>query len=110
MIRSQRLCLLVPLIASIFPLIAFADLTQTTTLSTSNQSNLNLDAGATSTSGGDIRFSSAGFATAAKLNSLTSLEISLCPGYSKSDIPLATVSANDLFYVHTNGNHYAALR
>ena len=49
------------------------------------------------------------FATATKLNDLTSLEVSLYPGYSNTELLFSILQVNDLFYVRTNGNHYAAL-
>jgi uncharacterized protein (TIGR03437 family) len=114
----------------LFPLIAFADLTQTVTLSTSGQTNLNLDTGAASTSGGDIQWSASGItpqgsATAvnqtifflpSSFASQTEILVQLYPGYSKALIPASTLAPGagigstdfeDLFYVHTNGNHYA---
>ena len=45
---------------AIFPATILADLSQTTTLSISSPTNLNLDTGATTNSGGDIQFSSSG--------------------------------------------------
>lgn len=108
--------------AFLFPVIAFADLTQTSTLSLSGQTNINFDTGALGNSGGDLQYSSTGltpqgsatalnamiYATAAKLNDLTLLEVSLYPGYSKAELPSTILGVNDLFYVHTNGGHYAA--
>jgi uncharacterized protein (TIGR03437 family) len=115
--------LIISLIAILCPAIALAELDQTTTLSTSSSSNLDLDTGATSSSGGDIQFSASGitpqgnatavnamiFATAAKLNSLIELEVSLYPGFSQAELPSSTLKVGDLFYVKTNGSNYAAL-
>ncbi len=57
--HALRLRRIVSLLAFIFPAIALADLSQTATLSISSPTNLNLDTGATSNSGGDIQFSPA---------------------------------------------------
>ena len=121
--HALRLSLIVAVLAFVFPATVLADLNQTTTLSTSNPTNLNLDTGTTSSSGGDIQFSSSGitpqgnatavnaflFATTSKLTSVTELEVSLYPGYAKTEIPSSILQANDMFYVRTNGNNYSVL-
>jgi len=121
--HALRLRLIVPVFAFSFPATVLADLNQTTTLSTSSPTNLNLDTGATASSGGDIQFSSSGItpqgnatavnafilATVAKLNSLTELEMSFFPGYAKTEIPSSILQVNDMFYVRTNGSNYSAL-
>ena len=109
----------------LFPLVALADLNQTTTLSTSGTTNLNLDTGATSSSGGDIQFSAAGITpqgsakavnigiqTAAGFTTVSQLVVQLYPGYSTATISTATLETvtgplTDEFFVHTNGGHYA---
>ena len=55
---DKSLCMPEPCLALIFPAAAFADLSQTTTLSNSSPTDLNLDTGATAGSGGDLQFSS----------------------------------------------------
>jgi len=120
-----RLRLIIPVLAFIFPSIALADLSQATTLSTSSPTNLNLDTGATSNSGGDIQFGSSGitpqgaatatnrgFVGASGFAGLSQLLVQLWPGYSSATIPAATLESaegplTDAFYVHTNGGHYA---
>src|SRR5579871_5572463 len=116
-----RARLILPFLTIAFPAALLADLNQTTTLSTSGQSNLNLDTGALGSSGGDIQFSSAGMtpqgaATAvniytswplAQFNTISSLVVELLPGYSASTIPTATLKVGDVFGVHTNGGHWA---
>src|ERR1700733_9770139 len=123
--HALPLHLIVPVLAFIFSATALADLSQTTSLSTSSPTNLNLDTGATSSSGGDIQFSSSGItpqgaATASNRGlqqasgfaSLSQLLVQLWPGYSSAAIPTATLDSaegplTDAFYVHTNGGHYA---
>lgn len=125
--HALQLRLIVPVLAFIFPAIALAGLTQTATLSISSPTNLNLDTGATSNSGGDIQFSSsgitpqghamavnAGLKSATNLASISMLVVELWPGYSAATISTATLETvnaplewTDSFYVHTNGGHYA---
>ena len=123
--HALRLRLIIPVLAFIFPAIALADLSQTTMLSISSPTNLNLDTGATSNSGGDIQFSSSGmtpqgaataanrgFEEASGFASLSQPVVALWPGYSTATIPTATLETvegplTDAFYVHTNGGHYA---
>ena len=125
--HAPRLRLIIPVLAFIFPAIALADLSQTTTLSTSSPTNLNLDTGGTSNSGGDIQFSSSGMTpqgaatavnvglkSATNLSSISMLVVELWPGYSTATISSATLEDvnvplawTDSFYVHTNGGHYA---
>lgn len=104
------------------PVAALADLTGTPTL-TANMT-LNLDTGATSTSGGDIIWSGSAMtpqanATAynppvalgasgfAALNQSTVMAFSSF--FSKSAIPASGLAVGDVFAVHTNGGNYAAL-
>ena len=71
--RALRARLVIPFLILAFPAALFADLNQTTVLSTSGQTNLNLETGAVSSSGGDIQFSSAGITpqgTATAVNDL----------------------------------------
>ncbi|MEO8098475.1 MAG: hypothetical protein ABI811_12300 [Acidobacteriota bacterium] len=105
------------LVAVSFPSAAWANLDQTTILQ--SNTTLNRDTGATGTSGGDILWNGStiapqGNATAVFLYSdveaslvtfITSIQISLTPGYSKTSI--SNLSVGDLFAVHTNGNHYS---
>jgi uncharacterized protein (TIGR03437 family) len=119
--RALRARLVIPFLILAFPAALFADLNQTTVLSTSGQSNLNLETGAVSSAGGDIQFSSAGMtpqgtATAiniydswplAQFNTISVLVVELLPGYSTSTIPTATLKVGDVFGVHTNGGHWA---
>ncbi|MGB6943170.1 MAG: hypothetical protein WBE37_12285 [Bryobacteraceae bacterium] len=125
--HALRLRRIVSLLAFIFPAIALADLSQTATLSISSPTNLSLDTGATSNSGGDIQFSSsgitpqghatavnAGLKSATDLSSVSMLVVELWPGYSTATISSATLATvntplawTDSFYVHTNGGHYA---
>ncbi|MGP0070753.1 MAG: hypothetical protein ACLPWF_02305 [Bryobacteraceae bacterium] len=125
--HALRLRLIVPVLAFIFPAAALADLSQTTTLSISSPTNLNLDTGATSNSGGDVQFSSSGMTpqgsakavnvglkSATDLSSVSLLVVEFWPGYSTVTISSATLEAvnvplawTDSFYVHTNGGHYA---
>jgi uncharacterized protein (TIGR03437 family) len=124
MTTAFRLRLAIPVLAFVFPAAIFADLNQTTTLSTSNSTNLNLDTGAVSNSGGDIQFSASGMTpqgkatavnslltTAAGFAGVSQLVVQLYPGYSAATIPSATLaktgSLMDSFFVHTNGGHYA---
>ncbi len=114
------------LLAAVFPAAALADLTQTATLSTSGPTNLSLDTGATSSSGGDIQFSASGITplgaakainigiqTAPGFAGITQLVVELYPGYSTATITTATLDTvvgstfTDCFYVHTNGGNYA---
>src|ERR1700722_8616301 len=103
---APRLRLMIPVLAFIFPAIALADLSQTTALSTSSPTNLNLDTGATSNSGGDIQFSSSGITPqgaatesnrglqqASGFASLSQLLVQLWPGYSSAAIPTATLDS-----------------
>jgi len=119
--------MIVLVLALIVPVIALADLSQTTTLSISSPTNLNLDSGATSNSGGDIQFSSSGMTpqghatavniglkSATDLSSISMLVVEVWPGYSTATISSATLEGanvplawTDSFYVHTNGGHYA---
>ena len=121
-----RFRLIVPVLALIVPAIALADLSQTATLSISSATNLNLDTGAASNSGGDIQFGSSGITpqghatavnvglkSATDLSSISMLVVELWPGYSTATISSATLAAanvplawTDSFYVHTNGGHY----
>jgi uncharacterized protein (TIGR03437 family) len=108
---------------AVFPLTAFADLTQTVTLSLSGQTSLNLDTGALSGTGGDIQFSTAGitpqgkamavnglpFQTAAGFAGTVLTTVQFYPGYSTAAIPLATLKVSDEFFVHTNAAHFAKL-
>ncbi len=125
--HTLRLRLIVPVLAFIIPAIALADLSQTATLSISSPTNLNLDTGAASNSGGDIQFGSSGITpqghatavnvglkSATDLSSISMLVVELWPGYSTATISSATLAAvnaplawTDSFYVHTNGGHYA---
>ena len=125
--HALRLRLIIPVLALIFPAIALADLSQTTTLSISSPTNLNLDTGGTSNSGGDIQFSSsgitpqgaakavnAGLKSATDLSSISMLVVEFWPGYSTATISSAALEAvnaplrwTDSFFVHTNGGHYA---
>jgi uncharacterized protein (TIGR03437 family) len=84
------------------------------------QNNLNLDAGSTGTSSGDISFGASGISPlgSATLYSLTStlsgefsvLSETILAGfsveYSTTPIPIASLS-NDVFAVHTHGGNYA---
>ena len=115
----------VPALAFILPATALADLTQTVTLSSSNPTNLGLDTGAASNSGGDIQFSANGIAplgsatvnnvgykSSADFADISQLIVELYPGYSTSTISIATLTAveaslTDCFFVHTNGGHWA---
>ena len=124
---AVRLNLSTALLSLVLPGVALADLSQTTTLSTSGSTNLNLDTGASGSTGGDIEFSAAGIApvgsaklvnrggeTAAQFAADTLLLVELWPpGYSTTPIPAATLAPStpfqDAFYVHTNGGHYAKL-
>ena len=108
-----------------FPIAAFADLNQTVTLSASGSSNLNLDTGAASGSGGDIQFSAAGIGpvgkatlinqgitTMAQFTNFSLLVVEVWPGYSTTPISLAALETpspigHDSFFVHTNGGHYS---
>ena len=123
--HALPLHLIVPVLAFIFSATALADLSQTTSLSISSPTNLDLDTGATSNSGGDIQFSSSGItpqgaATASNRGleaangfaDLSQLVVQLWPGYSAATIPTATLESvegplTDAFYVHTNGGNYA---
>lgn len=98
---------------------ALADANGTAVLKSGD--TLNLDTGAIATSGGDILWNASGitpqgnatavnmqpFTTEAAFTGLTSLVVSLWPGYSKATIPASTVITFDEFAVHTNGGHYA---
>ena len=120
--RALRLSVTACIAAFLFPAIVLADLTQTSTLSLSGQTNINFDTGALGNSGGDLQFSSTGltpqgsatsvngsvFGVAAQVNTVTQLVLSLYPGYSKAELPSSILNVNDMFYVHTNGGHYAA--
>ncbi|HEY6341161.1 MAG TPA: hypothetical protein VIY49_06680 [Bryobacteraceae bacterium] len=116
------------LLTFLLPITALADLTQTVTLTASSTPNLNLDTGATASTGGDIQFSSTGIApvgsakmvnvgaqTASGFSILTLILLEVWPGYSTAPITLATLETStipgtdDAFYVHTNGGHYAAV-
>src|SRR5262245_33943044 len=102
-------------LAFIFPAAVRADLNQTVTLQTNT--SLNLETGATASSGGDILWNGStitpqGNATAvaigdipfsvAGLSVLTNL-----PGYSRSPIAASDLRVNNVFAVHTNANRYA---
>ena len=122
---SFELRLAIPVLAFLFPSTILADLSQTVTLSTSSQSNLNLETGAVTSSGGDIQFSASGITpqgSATAVNAvprdasgfadLSLLLVEVFPGYSSATIPAATLNATsgplkDVFFVHTNGKHYA---
>ena len=119
--RATRLGLAISLLAFVFPATVFADLNQTATLSTSNTTNLNLDTGAVSSSGGDIQFSASGItpqgtATVRNIYSnwplsqfgtISVIVVETLPGYATATIPTATLGVGDVFGVHTNGNHWA---
>ena len=108
-------------LAFAFPIAAFANLNQTTTLPASGQANLNLETGATATSGGDIQWSSSGItpqgsATAlhiysgwplSEFDTISIIVVSGLPGYSQAPIPRAMLAVGDVFGVHTNGAHWA---
>jgi len=124
---GKSTCLGVCAIALVFPMAALADLNQTVTLSTSGTSNLNLDTGATASSGGDIQFSSTGItpqgnakainiglATPASFAVVSQTVAEFYPGYSSATITIGTLETtlgtlSDEFLVHTNGGHYAKL-
>jgi hypothetical protein len=90
----------------VLPSAILADLNQTATLSTPDQTNLNLETGTVSGSGGDILFTSSGGITpqgvATAVNALpttlagftgvSSLVVQLYPGYSSATIPAATLA------------------
>jgi len=98
------------------PITALADLSQVTPLAANTA--LNLDTGATASSGGDILWDGStitpqGNATAVNVgvgafNALSGQQVLVfLPGYSKSPIPARDLVVNDAFAVHTNGNHWA---
>jgi uncharacterized protein (TIGR03437 family) len=102
------------------PIAALADLSQTKTLSAGTA--LNLETGATASSGGDILWSGTsitpqGSATAVNLGPLGSAgfaamsqaALSYYPGYSNSPIAASTLAASDVFAVKNNAGHYAAV-
>ncbi|HYL39424.1 MAG TPA: hypothetical protein VEV17_26135 [Bryobacteraceae bacterium] len=104
----------------IFPVTAFADLSQTTTL-TSGQA-LNLDTGATAGAGGDLLYTGSSLAPQGKAGvfpipgggadafaALTQAVLAQFPLalYSASPIPSAQLTVNALIAVHTNGGNYA---
>lgn len=116
----QKSCLpLLVVFAFMFPDAARADLPGNPTLAAN--STLNLDTGTTGTSGGDLLWSGSsmtpqGNATLydiANLGTLTGLDQSFLssfgPLYSKTPIPSSTLVATNVFAVHTNGGHYAAV-
>jgi uncharacterized protein (TIGR03437 family) len=114
------------ILAIVLPATALADLTQTVTLSTAGSTNLDLDTGATSSSGGDIQLGTSGITpqgAAKAINNgiqtmvgfagLSQLVVQLYPGYSTATITTATLDTTvgttftDCFFVHTNGGLYA---
>lgn len=119
MFRTLRVPIVLAVSAVIFPTSALADLNDTKAL-TSNTS-LNLDTGATASSGGDILWNGStiapqGNATAvviyrswdvAFFSTISSILVSLFPGYSKTPIPASSLAPDVVFGVHTNGNHWA---
>ncbi len=125
MILARRLRLTILVLALILPTAILADLNQTATLSTPGQTNLNLETGAVSGSGGDIMFTSSGgiapqgaatavnalLTTVAGFTGVSPLVVQLYSGYSSATIPAATLAKAgplmDSFFVHTNGGHYA---
>ena len=102
-------------LALAFPIAALADLNQTTTLQANT--TLNLETGATASSGGDILWNGStitpqGNATAVHIgdvpfNVATLGVLTFLPGYSKSPIVARDLTVNNVFAVHTNVGHYA---
>lgn len=103
-----------------FPIAALADLSGTSTLSANTA--LNLDTGATAASGGDILWNGSsitpqGSATAYNLpapmqfDSIIQQIVQAIPSmmFSKTAIPASALTANDVFFVKTNGGNYAAV-
>lgn len=106
------------------PILALADLTQTTTLQANT--SLNLETGVTTAgSGGDILWSGStmtpqGKATGAfiysdwpiaQFGTISSILVQLAPGYSQSpiqsDVLPGPFTTGNVFGVHTNGGHWA---
>lgn len=102
-------------LAFAFPVAALADLNQTITLQANT--TLNLETGATASSGGDILWNGStmtpqGNATAVLIgdipfNLATLSTLTFLPGYSKSPILARDLKVNNVFAVHTNANRYA---
>ncbi len=99
---------------------ALADLVQTTTLQSSQ--NVNMDTGATSSSGGDIRFTGTsvrpvnaamildlGPQGSAGYNALSQATLSAFPlaTFNQNPISGTSLAVNEVFAVYTNGQHYA---
>lgn len=117
--HALRLCLIIPILASIFPAAVFADLNQTNVLTAG--ATINLDTGVAGTSGGDIQWTSSGItpqgsATAlniynnwplAQFGTISIILVSSLPGYSNATIPASKLAVGDVFGVRTNGAHWA---
>src|SRR6185295_9425165 len=111
--------LVLSLLSFIFPVAALADLNQTTTLQANTR--LNLDTGATPTSGGDLLWNGLtitpqGSAKAANmfvgtLNGLTKAQFDVFKVLASSaPIPASTLVVGDVFAVFTNGGNTAGVR
>jgi uncharacterized protein (TIGR03437 family) len=95
--------------------VSWADLNQVVTLQAN--SALNMETGATSSSGGDLLWTGSaitpqGNATAASAgdvpyNILTLAVITNLPGFSKAEISGRDLAVNQVIVVHTNANRYA---
>jgi uncharacterized protein (TIGR03437 family) len=107
------------LVALACPMAALADVSNTVTLSSGQ--HLNLDTGATSSSGGDLAFTgtsitpqgSAGFndfgnVGASAFGFLSSSVLSFLT-YSTAPVSGSSLATNEVIAVHTNGGHYAAV-
>jgi hypothetical protein len=114
---KQTLCCEIAIVglAFMFPVAVLADLNQTTTLQANT--TLNLETGATASSGGDILWNGStitpqGNATAVLIgdipfNLATLSTLTFLPGYSRSPIAASDLRVNNVFAVRTNANRYA---
>jgi len=101
------------------PFAALGNLSGSATLSINTA--LSLDTGTTSSSGGDVLWTTAmapqGKATAvnfggggaAAFNILTQSIVSIFPGYSSTPISGSLMTVGDIFFVRTNGGNYSAV-
>ncbi|MBZ5607832.1 MAG: hypothetical protein LAP38_06225, partial [Acidobacteriia bacterium] len=113
------------ILASSFPLVAWADLSGTVTLGANT--SLNLDTGKTGSSGGDFlwngtlltpqgkagafNFFTSADAGPTQFNNLTQATVSsILPNlFSSGPIPSNLLTVGDILAVHTNGGNYAKL-
>jgi uncharacterized protein (TIGR03437 family) len=105
----------IAVLAFVFPVSALADLNLTITLQANTA--LNLETGATASSGGDILWNGStitpqGNATALLIgnipfNLVTQSILTSLPVYTRSPIAASDLLVNNVFAVHTNANRYA---